>query len=102
VLAPSLAIHKQPSSTATSGVQLDKQPELELHDPVGSREGVAVTASLAPGTAVLSGTVTVLTDKKGHAKFGDLAITGLPGQYTLEFTADGFAPVTSDAITLQP
>jgi alkyl hydroperoxide reductase subunit AhpF len=62
--------------------------------------GVAVSVSLAPAGGTLSGTLTRTTDGHGRARFDDLAITGAPGVYTLQFSADGFTPATSDSITL--
>ncbi len=104
--SPSLSIHKQPSSTATSGARFADQPEVELEDASGHKlgqAGVGITAALAPGGGgELSGTLTRLTDKDGHAKFDDLAISGPEGSYAIEFTAAGFASATSSTITLQP
>jgi len=51
----------------------------------------------------LSGTLTETTGGDGKAKFTDLSIAGAPGSYTIQFSADadGFAPVTSEAIDLR-
>ncbi len=104
--SPSLSIHKQPSSTATSGAPFGTQPEVELEDASGHKlgqAGVAVTAALAPGAGgTLSGTLSRLTDKDGRAEFNDLAITGPEGSYAIEFSSPGFTSVTSSTITLQP
>ena len=103
VTQPGLTLSKQDASTASSGVAFEHQPEVELQDGNGKhleQGGVAVTVSLTPGDATLSGTLTRITDDKGHAKFDDLAITGALVTYTLQFSAAGFTPVTSDAITL--
>jgi hypothetical protein len=104
--SPSLSIQRQPSSTAVSGIPFHDQPELQLEDANGHKlgqAGVAITAALAPGAGgSLSGTLTRLTDKDGRAKFDDLAITGPEGSYAIEFSAAGFASVTSSTITLQP
>jgi len=101
---PSLAVHKQPSSTATPGVPFKDQPELELRTGDGQpleRAGVAVTASLASGTGSLTGSVVATTDDHGHAKFNDLGIAGAPGVYTIQFSADGFTPATSNPVELR-
>jgi 5-hydroxyisourate hydrolase-like protein (transthyretin family) len=104
VAAPRLVMRHQPSHDATSGIQLKEQPELELRDagdhPL-NQQGVAVTASLVPATATLSGTLTQTTDGEGRVKFTDLSITGAPGSYTIQFTAAGFASATSEPIDLQ-
>ena len=103
VTQPELALNKQPSSTAVSGVAFEQQPEAELQDGNGKHldlAGIAVTVSLASGGGTLSGTVTRTTDGHGRVGFDDLAITGPLGTYTLQFSAGGFTPVTSDPITL--
>jgi hypothetical protein len=63
--------------------------------------GVAVRVSLASGPGVLVGTTSVTTDDNGRAKFRDLALVGLPGDYVLRFEADGFLPVDSRTIDLR-
>jgi hypothetical protein len=103
VTQPELALSRQPSTAAVSGVALQQPPEVELQDGNGKHldlAGVAVSVSLAPAGATLSGTLTRTTDGHGRARFDDLAITGAPGVYTLQFSADGFTPATSDSITL--
>jgi len=101
---PSVAVHKQPSSTATPGVPFKDQPELELRTADGhplERAGVTVTASLASGTGSLTGTPVAATDDHGRAKFHDLGIAGAPGTYTIQFSADGFTPATSNPVELR-
>jgi adhesin/invasin len=61
---------------------------------------VLVTASLQGG-GTLGGTTTVATDGSGRAAFTDLVISGSAGTYTLTFSANGFASVTSSVITLE-
>ena len=105
VAAPALVIHKQPSSTAVSGAPLRQQPEVELQDAGGEKittGGIVVTASLGSGSGSLSGTRTSTTGPNGRAVFDDLVITGPADSYTLEFTASGFASVTSSSIELEP
>ena len=103
VAAPALFVEHQPSKDATPGIPFQEQPGVQLRDAAGhplSRAGVAVTASPASG-GTLSGTLTETTGGDGKAKFTDLSIAGAPGSYTIKFTADGFAPATSEPINLR-
>jgi adhesin/invasin len=83
---------------------LTSQPVIQLLDasdnPV-SLAGVEVTAEIDSEDVTLSGN-TAITDSNGTATFTDLVISGLVGDYTIEFTSDGLASVTSDEITLTP
>jgi hypothetical protein len=104
VAVPSLSLRRQPSPKADSGRPFGHQPELQLLTADGKpleRPGVMVTASLVPASGSLTGTVARETDDKGRVKYQDLAIEAPPGVYTIHFTADGFAPVTSDSIELR-
>jgi hypothetical protein len=101
VASPTLEIHTQPPGTAISGSPFQQQPEVEAAGAGGDKlPGVSVTATLAPESATLSGTLTETTGNNGRAEFGDLIITGAPGLYTIRFSADGFTPVTSNVILL--
>ena len=60
-----------------------------------------MTASLVPGSGSLLGTVALATDNNGRVKFRDLGIDGPAGVYAIQFTADGFVPVTSNPIELR-
>jgi hypothetical protein len=103
VAALTLSVERQPSKDATSGAPFKDQPEVELRDAGGHplrRADVAITASLTPGNGTLSGTLTQTTGGDGKAKFTDLAIAGAPGSYTIQFTAGGFSPATSEPIEL--
>ena len=98
-----LAIKTPPSAAGQSGVALAGQPVIQLKDASGAdkaQAGVAVTAAINSGTGTLAGTLTRNTDNTGAATFTDLAITGAAGDYTLKFTAPGYAQVSSAAITL--
>ena len=64
------------------------------------QSGVTVRASLIPASGSLTGTVALATDDRGRVKFEDLAIDGPPGDYTIQFSAEGFTPVISDSIEL--
>ena len=104
VAVPSLSLRRQPSSTAHSGDPFGHQPELQLLSADGKpleRSGVTVTASLVTGSGSLTGAVAMATDDKGKVKFHDLAIDGPTGDYTIQFSADGFTPVTSHTIELR-
>lgn len=96
-----LAMATQPSSTATSGVALDRQPVIQLQDHFGNPVAagslmVTVTAS----SGALLGTTSVAADPvTGLAAFTDLAITG-SGAVTLTFSAQGVQSVTSSSITV--
>ena len=101
---PTLSIRRQPSSTAHPGAPFGHQPELRLLNADGKpleRSGVTVTASLVEGSGSLTGTVALATDDKGQVKFRDLGIDGTRGVYTIQFSADGFTPVTSHSIELR-
>jgi galactose oxidase-like protein len=100
---PTLAMKTQPSPAAVSGTALDQQPAVQLVDGTGADEalsGVVVTASLTGGTGTLGGTLTRTTDGTGAATFTNLVITADPGDYTLKFTAPGYAQITSSTIAL--
>jgi hypothetical protein len=96
-----LSVVTQPSANAVSGAVLGQQPVIQLLDAGGNaalQSGVAVRVSIATGS--LAGATSTLTDANGRAAFTDLAIAGLPGVYTLRFSADNFAAVTSAGISL--
>jgi hypothetical protein len=104
LLSPSLSLRRQPSSTARPAHPFKDQPEVQLLSGDGKpleRSGVTVTASLASGSGSLTGAVSMATDDKGRVKFHDLGIDGAKGDYTIQFSADGFTPVTSNSIELR-
>lgn len=121
--ATQLALTTEPGG-AVSGWPLVQQPVVQLRDannqPV-AQAGVVVTASIASGSGVLTGsstpapaggravhalktatavstamatTVTAMTDANGVATFTTLTITG-SGDHTLTFSASNLAGVTS-------
>ena len=97
-----LHLRTQPSGSAAPGVPLERQPEVQLALEGGGdvrQAGVAVLAQVSGGT--LLGTTTVSTGDDGRARFTDLAIAGDDGSYTITFSADGFAPVTSEPVELR-
>lgn len=101
--AVQLFIATAPSTTAASGVALLQQPVIQLRDAASqnvSQAGVAVTAAIATGGGVVTGTTVVNTNASGQAVFTNLVLSGIVGPRTLRFTAPSLASVTSGAITL--
>ncbi len=101
--ANQLAFTTAPPGTARSGVPLSPQPVLQLRDGSGNaagQSGVVVTASMASGTATLSGGTSATTNAAGSATFSTLSLNGSSGTVTLAFSAPGLAPVISGPITL--
>lgn len=111
----SIAVIAPPSSSATqlflltqpagalSGVDLGTQPAVQIRDASNrlvSGATTAVTATVASGTGILSGTNTV-TAVNGVATFMNLRVSG-PGPVTLQFTTASpvLAPTTSVAFTV--
>jgi acetyl esterase/lipase len=97
-----LSIATQPAAAGTSGMAIDRQPVVELHDAGGNvaeMAGVEVTAVLAEGQGTLSN-ATATTDASGRATFTSLTISGASGDYRLRFEAAGLTPAISDVITL--
>src|SRR5262245_39734511 len=100
--ATQLAITRQPSSSAQSGVPLAQQPIVQLQDASGnsvSQAGVSIRVAVASGGGALSGTTTINTTDNGTATFSNLAIAGT-GAQTLSFTSNGLTSVVSSSITL--
>jgi hypothetical protein len=100
-----LKIRTEPSGSATIGVELDRQPEVQIQDEKGKdvkSSGVPVTAAVASGAGSLGGTATRLTDSKGRAEFTDLRIQGATGSHVLIFAANGYTSVTSRSIDVRP
>jgi hypothetical protein len=103
VIGPELGLVTPPSSTAAAGVPLERQPELQLQDALGTplhRANVDVTVQIAGSEGSLGGRTTASSDADGHVRFSDLQIRGSVGSRTLIFAADGFTPVTSSPITV--
>jgi hypothetical protein len=101
--ASRLALLVPPSGSASSGVPLEVQPQIQLQDANGNavaQSGVQVTVTLASGGPALSGGLTASTNDAGVAIFSNLAITGATGPRTLIFAASGLSGVTSGTITV--
>ena len=93
-----LVLITQPSGSA-SGVQLTTQPAVEFRDAAGNvatTASTAVTVTIASGGGALQGAVTV-SATQGVARFSNLAVAGLVGQRTLQFSATGLTSVESNA-----
>jgi len=102
---PILVLVTPPSSSAVAGVPLEQQPEIQLQDPFGAPlpdEGVKVTVQVSDGAGSVGGKTTVGSDANGRVIFTDLAFRGGTGNRTLIFAANGFTPVTSTEIVVQP
>ncbi|HYC30785.1 MAG TPA: Ig-like domain repeat protein, partial [Gemmatimonadales bacterium] len=102
---PTLRLTTQPSVQSTAGVPFGRQPVVQLRDGAGGdvrQAGVIVTAGVASGSGTLLGPATSTTDAGGRATFGGLGIAGASGIHTLRFTADGYLPIASQGIDVQP
>ena len=103
--APALVLATQPSPTSPAGVPFGRQPVIQLRDGGGNdlrTAGVVVTAGIASGSGTLIGQTTRATDGAGRAAFEGLGITGATGPHVLRFTADGFTPVASNGVEVEP
>ena len=92
----------QPSTSAVNGVAFPVQPTVQLRDAANNpvaQSGTTVTAVLQGG-GTLVGTVTATTNASGLATFTNLAITGLVGARTLQFTSGSLTPVVSGTVTV--
>lgn len=101
---PALALATPPPGSVVAGVPFDPQPVVQLRDGAGGDlqvAGVQVTAAVASGSGALIGVTSSTTDAGGRATFSGLGITGALGAHTLQFTAPGFAPVTSGSIEVR-
>ena len=109
--AAKLAIITQPGTTsATSGLALVPQPEIEVQDAQGNpilQAGRTVSASITSspgdpfgdGDAILNG-ASDQTNSSGRTTYTGLRITGPSGSYELTFSSGALLPVTSAPITL--
>ena len=78
---------RAPPTLVQNGVLFDRQPVVGILDsenqPVAE---VDVSASIASGAGMLTGTTIVSTDAEGRATYGDLSIQGAVGARTLRFS----------------
>jgi hypothetical protein len=78
---------------------------VQLVDPFGAplaRDKVSVTVQIAGGGGSLGGKTTVKSDASGRVRFTNLELRGETGSRTLIFAAEGFTPVTSGSIRVNP
>ncbi len=97
-----LVITTQPPTTASSGLAFTPQPSVQVTD-VGSNAvntTTNVAATIASGSGTLGGTTTIPTSASGLATFGNLALSGAPGSFTLRFAASGLTAAVSTNIAL--
>lgn len=96
-----LVIQTQPGGAA-SGAAFTTQPAILVQDAQGNAvgAGITVSASIASGTGSLVGSGSAATAVNGVATFSGLGLSGLVGNYTLNFSASGATTVTSGTIAL--
>lgn len=101
--ATKLTVETQPQASVVNGAPFSPQPTVQVRRADNSavaQAGVVVTAALATGAGVLSGTLTAVTDSSGLAAFNNLRITGATGARTLAFSSPGLNPATSAAVNI--
>ncbi len=99
--ATQLGLAVAPSGSATSGVALATQPQVQVRDQSGNpvaQGGLLVTAVASAGATLANATAT--TDVTGLATFSGLTLTGAAGAYTLTFTATGFPDLAGGSVTV--
>jgi hypothetical protein len=109
-----LTLLTPPSAGPQSGIPFFQQPVVQLSAANGSpvaQAGIPVTVAVASGSGTLGvprpapgevgrlAALVVNTDASGEARFADLMLTG-GGTVTLQFTAPGYAAVSSPALSL--
>jgi hypothetical protein len=96
-----LTLPTQPPPTAENGKELSNNVVARVQDAAGNNiSDVPVSVSVASGAGVVSGTTTRTTGSNGRATFNDLELSGLVGEYTLNFSTAGGVSVVSSPITL--
>jgi hypothetical protein len=102
-VGPQLSLVTQPSPAAAAGVPLERQPEIQLLDPLGAplnRADVTVTVQIAGSDGSLGGGTSATSDAGGRVRFAGLELRGPAGTRTLIFAAESFTSVTSDPINV--
>ncbi|HEX6104470.1 MAG TPA: Ig-like domain repeat protein, partial [Gemmatimonadales bacterium] len=100
---PSLDLETEPPASAALGVPFDPAPVVQLRDGEGRvlrNGGVQVTAGIASGPGALIGETVRTTDDQGRARFEGLGIGGSAGAHVIRFTAPGYTPVASRAVSV--
>lgn len=101
--ATALALLTQPSATAQSGVAFPVQPVVQLRNAQGEpvqQADVLVTAVIATGGGVITGTAAQRTDVDGKATWTNLGLSGSAGGRTLRFESPGLASALSAPVSL--
>ena len=99
--AAQLAIHTEPSATATAGVNFAQQPVVWVEDAYGNlvtNASGTVTATRNAGSGSLQGTP-VVTIVNGVATFTSLH-HNVAGNITINFASGGFSTVTSTVVSI--
>ena len=99
-----LGIVTQPSPTATAGVLLNPQPEVDTYDQFGNwcsdDYGTVIQATRGDGTGTLQGSTTQ-TALGGDVSYTNLSFN-VANTITIVFSATGLASVTSGPIVVGP
>jgi len=98
--AAALGFAVVPPGSATSGVALTPQPQVQVRDQSGNPVGVGgllLTATTAGGSVA---NATATTSAGGLAAFAGLSITGAAGNYILDFNATSYPTLSSGAVAI--
>ncbi|HEY0777510.1 MAG TPA: Ig-like domain-containing protein, partial [Gemmatirosa sp.] len=102
-----LTLVTQPPAASAMGVALTPAPVVQVVDHAGNavpQAGITVTAAAATGSTGLTwgGTLAATTSATGQAQFTNVAGSGTPGSYALQFTATvnaaALTPATSTPV----
>jgi hypothetical protein len=92
-------------ASISNGAPLEPAPAVRLVGASGSptrRPGVPVSVAVARGEAMLRGTLSVVTDADGVARFPGLSLVGRAGPHALEFSSPGLGPSGEIPLQLTP
>jgi hypothetical protein len=98
-----VVIDSQPPATVASRATLVPAPVVRVLDGLGDpvlQAGIPITAGIASGDAVLTGTLNVDTDANGRAAFPDLQIQGTVGTKVLQFTSGNLKAALSNGVAV--
>ena len=101
-VASSLAFSSSPTG-GRSGSPLDVDPTVAVEDVEGdvvSDSNTSITLQIGSGSGTLGCDSNTVPATEGVATFSNCTITGAPGSYTLEATANGLSDGISQPITL--
>jgi hypothetical protein len=93
-----LAIVTPPSSSARAGIPLETQPVVRIVDANGNpvaKKGISVAAEFVcglscPGDRQILSSQTVVTDGNGVARFTELTMRGLAGDFLVRYSASDY------------